>query len=260
MIRRITFRYPFSSSTPITAPIAQPAQPDHGMAVSWRVLVVDDHPPIQAWVRETLAPHGIAVEGVRSGEEALQLVESGERFNAAICDILMPHAKIEGIAAARALWHEHRIPCLILTSVQEAGARLSSLYAGAMGYVLKDMAESSVLVANVRAVLEGRPVVDPLAQMRLSEQEVQQIAEARAAYRRATEQLTPQQRVIAALIMEGKTNQEIADELRLSRSTVNSHVSNILQRLGLSTRREVKSRVLLAYPGETGAPAIDYTD
>jgi DNA-binding NarL/FixJ family response regulator len=68
------------------------------------------------------------------------------------------------------------------------------------------------------------------------------------------EQLTPQQRVVAGLILEGKTNQEIAERLVLSRGTVNSHVSNILQRLNLATRRDVKTRVLLSYPGGDGSP------
>jgi non-specific serine/threonine protein kinase len=61
----------------------------------------------------------------------------------------------------------------------------------------------------------------------ISAGEAWQIAEIRAAYLRAMEQLTPQQRVVAGLILEGKTNQEIAERLVLSRGTVNSHVSHI---------------------------------
>lgn len=214
-----------------------------------RVLVVDDHPPIRAWVRETLAPHMIDVTPARSGEEALDLVEQGVPIDAAVCDVLMPHAEIEGIAAARSLWYDYGIPCLILTSVQEAGTRLAALYAGAMGYVLKDMAESDVLVRNVLTVLHGRRTQDPLASIAINEAEARQIAEIHAAAMRALEQLTPQQRVVAGLILEGKTNNEIAAQLVLSRGTVNSHVSNILQRLNLATRREVKTRVLFNYPG-----------
>lgn len=214
-----------------------------------RVLVVDDHPPIREWVRATLAPHMIDVVPARSGDEALDLVRQGAQFAAAICDVLMPHAEIEGIAAARVLWYEHGIPCLILTSVQEAGTRLAAIYAGAMGYVLKDVAYADLLVRSVEALIHGQRLHDPLTAVAVSEGEARQIAEIRAAYLRALEQLTPQQRVVARLILEGKTNQEIAQELVLSRGTVNSHVSNILQRLNLATRREVKTRVLLNYPG-----------
>lgn len=241
-MQRIQFLHPPEHS--LTSPIPVPRR---------HVLVVDDHPPIRAWVRETLAAHMIDVTPARSGEEALDLVAQGEHFDAAICDVLMPHAEIEGIAAARALWYDHGVPCLILTSVQEAGTRLAAIYAGAMGYVLKDMAEADVLVRNVMTLLQGQRPQDPLASIAISEGEARQIAEIRAAYLRAMEQLTPQQRVVAGLILEGKTNQEIAERLVLSRGTVNSHVSNILQRLNLATRRDVKTRVLLSYPGGDGS-------
>ena len=213
------------------------------------MLVVDDHPPICEWVRATLAPHQIEVTPARSGDEALALMDQGAHFDAAICDVLMPHAEVEGIAAARALWYEYHVPCLILTSVQEAGTRLAAIYAGALGYVLKDVAEAELLVRSVLALLQGQRPRDPLAAIAVSAAETRQIAEIRAAYQRALEQLTPQQRVVAGLILEGRTNSEIADQLVLSRGTVNSHVSNILQRLNLATRREVKTRVLLSYPG-----------
>lgn len=238
-MQRIHFLHPPAHSR--TSPMPIPRR---------HVLVLDDHPPIRAWVRETLAPHMIDVTPARSGEEALDLVAQGAQFDAAICDVLMPHAAIEGIAAARALWYEHGIPCLILTSVQEAGTRLAAIYAGAIGYVLKDMAEADVLVRNVLSLLQGQRPQDPLASIAISEREARQIAEIRAAHLRAMEQLTPQQRVVAALILEGKTNPEIAEQLVLSRGTVNSHVSNILQRLNLATRRDVKTRVLFDHPGQ----------
>ncbi|WP_129678223.1 response regulator transcription factor [Candidatus Chloroploca sp. Khr17] len=188
----------------------------------------------------------------RSGEEALDLVAQGPPLDAAICDVLMPHAELEGIAAARVLWYEHGIPCLILTSVQEAATRLAAIYAGAFGYVHKDMAEADVLVRAVLSLLAGQRPPDPLAALHISPDEAQHLAEIRAASLRALEHLTPQQRVVAGLILEGKTNQEIAAQLVLARGTVNSHVSNILQRLNLATRRAVKTRVLLSSPGTGG--------
>lgn len=210
-----------------------------------RVLVIDDHPPIREWVAATLRPQGIMVTGARSGDEALGLVRQGQQFDTAVCDVLMPHAEIEGIEAARCLAYEYGIPCLILTSVEEAGTRLAAVYAGAMGYVLKNVAHADLLVRSVTALLDGKRPLDPIVALGVSAEEARSIAERRAALLRATEQLTPQQRVVAELIVEGKTNQEIAKALVLSRGTVNTHVSNILQRLNLATRREVKTRVLL---------------
>lgn len=214
-----------------------------------RVLIVDEHPPIREWARATLAPHRIDVTTADGGDEALALLERGERFDGAICEVLMPHAAVEGIAVARSLWHDYGVPCLILTSVEEPASRLAAFYAGAMGYVLKRVAESDVLVRSVMTLLKGRRLQDPLSALGVSAVEARQIAEIRAAYLRAMTQLTPQQRVVAGLILEGKTNQEIAAQLVLSRGTVNSHVSNILQRLNLATRREVKTRVQLGDPG-----------
>lgn len=215
-----------------------------------RVLIVDDHPPIRDWVRAILTPHGFDVVEARSGDEALALMRQGLVVSAAICDVLMPHAEIEGIAAARVLWHEYGVPCFILTSVQEAGSRLAAVYAGAMGYVLKDVAQSDLLVRSIQAIVKGQRPSDALATIAVSTDEARQISETRTAHLRAIAQLTPQQRVVAALILQGKTNQEIAEALVLSRGTVNSHVSNILQRLNLATRREVRTRILLDLPGQ----------
>lgn len=214
-----------------------------------RVLVIDDHPPIREWLTAILPPLGVTVVAVRSGDEALALVRRGERFAGAICDVLMPHAEIEGVEAARSLWHDHRIPCLILTSVQEAGTRLAALYAGAMGYVLKDLAHAELMRASVAALLAGHAPPDLRTTLAVSDEEARQIDERRAAQLRALEQLTPQQRVVAQLLQDGKTNREIAELLVLSRGTVNTHVSHILQRLNLATRREVKTRVLFATHG-----------
>jgi DNA-binding NarL/FixJ family response regulator len=230
-----------------TATAAAPPTHEHR-----RVLIVDDHPPIREWVRMVLTPHGFDVREARSGEDALALARQGVALNLAICDILMPHAQIEGIATARALWYEHAVPCLILTSVQEAESRLAAAYAGAVGYVLKDAAQTDLLLRSVQAAVSGQRPPDPRVALGVSDIEARQVAETRAAYTRSLDLLTPQQRVVAALILEGKTNQEIAEQLVLSRGTVNSHVSSILQRLNLETRREVKTRVLLHLEGRAG--------
>lgn len=224
-------------------------------ATTARILVIDDHPPIREWLADALTPLGAEVLPARSGDEAIAMIRAGERADAAICDVLMPHAEIEGVAAARILWHEHGIPCLMLTSAHDAGARLAALYAGAIGYIVKDLAHGDLVRASVAALLAGDPLPEPLREIPVSDAEARQIDERAAAYARAMEQLTPQQRVVAQLLQEGKTNREIAEQLVLSRGTVNTHVSHILERLNLATRRDVKTRVLFAFTGygvETG--------
>jgi RNA polymerase sigma factor (sigma-70 family) len=224
-------------------------QPQHPTT---HMLILDDHPPIREWLADLLAPLGIGTISARSGEEALGFVRDGAPVAAAICDVLMPHAEIEGVEAARMLWHDHGIPCLMLTSVQEAGARVAALYAGAIGYVVKDLAHGDLVREGIRALLAGDDLPDPLATIAVSDAELRQIDERHAACVRAIEQLTPQQRVVAQLLQEGKTNREIAEQLVLSRGTVNTHVSHILERLNLVTRRAVKSRVLFSHDGHIG--------
>jgi len=247
-LNRVVERCRASTEQPASQPLPMPC------ASTTRVLVVDDHPPIREWLADVLAPLGISVLPARSGDEAIALIREGAQVHAAICDVLMPHAEIEGVETARILWHDHGIPCLMLTSVQEAGARLAALYAGAIGYVVKDLAHGDLVRSSVAALLAGEALPEPLTEISVSDAEVRQIDERYAAYVRAMEQLTPQQRVVAQLLQEGKTNREIAEQLVLSRGTVNTHVSHILERLNLATRREVKTRVLFAYTGHGAEP------
>ncbi len=240
---------PLGRALPLPGP--NPCAPEP--AVPQQVLVIDDHPPIRDWLAMVLAPLGIAVLPARSGEEALALIRAGTRVDAAICDVLMPPAAMEGVAVARILWHDYGIPCLILTSVQEAGARLAALYAGVFGYVVKARASADHMRASVSALLTGAPLPDPLTTLAISAAELRQIEERQAAAARALAQLTPQQRVVAQLVQEGKTNREIAEHLVLARSTVNTHVSHILERLNLVTRRAVKTRVRFTTPSWEGS-------
>ncbi|HEU5086977.1 MAG TPA: response regulator transcription factor, partial [Roseiflexaceae bacterium] len=215
-----------------------------------RVLIVDDHPPIRDWVARTLLPHGVTVVEAQSGQDALDRLDTLLPLSLAICDLAPSQGNDEGSILARTLWYERHIPCLVLAGPDDAAARLETLYAGAFGFLAKNCATPELLVSCVLALLDGQPLPSCARNLAPSVVEACAIAERRAAERRAREHLTPQQRVVAGLIQQGKTNQEIAAQLVLSRGTVNSHVSNILHRLNLETRRQVKQRVLLLTPGD----------
>lgn len=262
------------SGVPCTTPethVAGVRDPVRGgsWAGSEAILIIDDQPPIREWLMDLLAPLGVAVVAARSGDEALALVRADNKLQirAALCDLFMPHAApeggvmsgvmnggalegevieggvLEGIEAARILWYDHGIPCLMLSRVEDARARLAALYAGAFGYLCKDRAHGAMVRTSVASLLAGRPLREAGFHLAVSTADVRHVGEQAAAYARAMEQLTPHQRVVAQLLAEGKTNREIAAQLVLSRGTVNSHVSHILERLNLSNRREVKSRV-----------------
>lgn len=207
------------------------------------ILVVDDHPAIREWLRGVLAPHGYAVLEAASGEQALELARH-HTVAVGILDILMPQAQIEGIVAARTLWFEHSIPCLMLTSVAQAATRLAAVYAGAQGYLLKETTDTRLIVEAVQAVRTGQPTPDLLVQLELTDDEKAHVYTQMAALERTLRHLTPQQQRVAQLIQAGKTNPQIATDLCVTVSTVNAHVSHILRRLGLASRHELRTRVL----------------
>jgi len=78
--------------------------------------------------------------------------------------VLMPDAQVEGIEAARVLTHQYYIRCVMLTSAAEAATRVAAQLAGALGYLVKDVATGdAAILATVRAALVGEPIPDPLA-------------------------------------------------------------------------------------------------
>lgn len=219
------------------------------------VLVVDDHPPIRQWVGAALRAVGMATIDAATGDEAIRIVierQSGRRPlpHAAICDILMPGAQVEGIEAVRVLWGDYHIPCLMLTADEDDRTYLAAMYAGAFGYLRKrDVDRPEMVVDAVRALVHGQDIPGSrIGPVDLDDLARRMIAEARHAA--VLNALTPMQRQVADLVVAGLTNREIGARLHLGRGTVNAHVSNILHRLGLTSRRDL--RTLL--PPRDGAP------
>ena len=183
-----------------------------------------------------LHPAGHNPITARSGEEALAIVQRVP-VHLALVDILMPGAAIEGVEAVRRLTSEHGVPCVMLTAVDDAAVRMACYLAGALGYLVKDssLTDQTLLLAveqGLRGVSATPPVTD--------------VAAAATAYQRHAlieerlQTLTTAQRRVVAGMREGLTNQEIAQRLGVSVSTVNTHVQEILARLGLSSRRDLR--------------------
>jgi len=126
---------------------------------------------------------------------------------------------------------------LILTSYDDDDAISAAIIAGASGYVLKQI-EGNSLISGVRLVASGHSLIDPMVAARV----VQQVQ----FHRRSLDllnDLTPQQSKILFLIAEGLTNRQIAERLFLSERTVESHVRNILAKLGAANRTELAALV-----------------
>jgi len=114
---------------------------------------------------------------------------------------------------------------VFLTSYSDEQAVMSTVLAGAAGYVLKDVGHRA-LVAAIRDAAAGRPILDA----RITEPVMSRVRKADA--------LSGQEQRVVALVVEGRTNKEIAAALGLSDKTVKNYLSNAFQKLGISRRAQ----------------------
>jgi DNA-binding NarL/FixJ family response regulator len=211
-----------------------------------RVLLVDDHPVFRLGLAALL--HTVPdLELVGEGETAQEAVELAERLEP---DVVLMDVRLRagtGVEACREI--RSRRPAtriLMLTSFSEEEAVITSLLAGASGYLLKD-SEPAQLIEAIETLARGGTLLDQsttatlLAWMRREDTTT-------GADPLAT--LSAQERNILPLIAEGKINREIAATLSLSEHTVKTYVSNILQKLQLTRRSELAAFIArLQQPG-----------
>jgi two-component system, NarL family, response regulator LiaR len=200
-----------------------------------RVMVVDDH----TMVRRGLATFLKVFDDLElageadSGQAALELCAKLQP-DVVLMDMVMPD--MDGAAATRLIRKQSpSIQVLALTSFKEETLVQSALQAGAIGYLLKDVSADDLAQA-IRAAHAGRSTLSP---------------EAAQALVHATSQppapgfdLTERERAVLALMVEGLNNTQIAGRLTVSPSTVKSHVSNILSKLGVASRTEAVTLAL----------------
>jgi two-component system response regulator NreC len=204
------------------------------MADQISVLIADDHTIVRSGVRLLLeAENDIQVVGeALNGIEALELAESLQP-DVVLMDISMP--EMDGLEATQQL--KSRFPhinVLVLTMHRSDDYFFEMLKAGASGYILKG-AKTSELISAVRKVQQGEVFLYPSMTQKLV-QGYLQLAEWDSD-REPT--LSPREKEIFQLLAEGYTNKEIAEELVISPSTVHSHRSNLMIKLGLNNRREL---------------------
>jgi NarL family two-component system response regulator LiaR len=205
-----------------------------GTELGIRVLIVDDHAVVRSGLSAFLSVYDdLDIVGeADGGADAIQMC-SESCPDVVLMDLVMPD--VDGATATRAIREAcPTIQVIALTSFREDDLVQGALQAGAIGYLLKNVSADELANA-IRAAHAGRPTLAPEATQALIHAATHQPAGNEP---QPGEDLTEREREILALMIEGLSNPQIADRLVVSRSTVKFHVSNILMKLGATTRTE----------------------
>jgi len=202
---------------------------------SIRVMLVDDHTMVRRGLATFLRVFDdleLAGEAA-SGEAAIQLCAQ-VRPDVVLMDMVMPG--MDGVTATRAIRQQFPgVQVIALTSFKDKKLVEDALQAGAIGYLLKNVSADEVARA-IRAAHAGRATLAPEAAQVL----VQAITQPPT----PGQDLTERERDVLALLVEGLNNTQIADKLVVSPSTIKSHVSHILAKLGVASRTEAAALAL----------------
>ena len=214
------------------------------MAVTRKLLVVDDDPSLLLAVSETLRAEGYEVVTARRGSEAMVRVAESLP-DLIISDIRMPG--MDGYALARNLRSAPRtrlVPIVFLTAKDDLADRIAGFRTGVDAYITKPF-ESEELIAIVKNILERvHRTHSDLARL-FGEHDQSEHDLVR------DEELTDAEWRVAEAVARGLTNKEIARELNLSLRTIEGHISRILDKKGLSNRVELALKVREHRPPES---------
>jgi DNA-binding NarL/FixJ family response regulator len=199
---------------------------DRAMAI--RILIVDDHAIVRQGLQLFLStdPELQIVGEAVNGQEAVDMALRTQP-DVILMDLLMP--VMNGVEATGAI--KRKLPdteIIALTSVIDDASVVNAVRAGAIGYLLKDT-EVPDLIRAIKAAASGQVQLAPKAALRL-------VAEIRQP--QSPDKLTEREIDVLRLVARGKANKEIARELGIGEKTVKSHVSNILSKLGVSSRTQ----------------------
>ncbi|MDQ3007771.1 MAG: response regulator transcription factor [Chloroflexota bacterium] len=199
-----------------------------------RILLVDDHEVVRLGIKALLARHSQfqVVAEAGTAEEAIQQALQHQP-DVIVMDIRLPGKS--GIVATEEI--TQKLPgtkVIMLTSFAEDDMLFDAIIAGASGYILKQIG-SGELIRALEMVGRGESLLDPAVTQKVFQRLRQAERESRGS---AFAAFSERELQVLALVAEGKTNREIAEQVFLSEKTVRNYVSSILAKLNLSNRSE----------------------
>jgi DNA-binding NarL/FixJ family response regulator len=200
-----------------------------------RILIADDHGIVRRGVRGLLEASGFDVVGeAADGLEAVRLCEAC-RPDLLVLDMAMP--KLNGVDVASRVQKLDRPPGIIVLSVHgDESYIMRSLAAGARAYLLKSATDEDLIPA-ARAVAAGKPFFSPAVAAVLVEDYVRQLRQ--RGLSDTYHLLTDREKEVLQLLAEGRSNKEVATQLNIGLSTIETHRANLMQKLNLHNTAEI---------------------
>jgi DNA-binding NarL/FixJ family response regulator len=199
-------------------------------------MLVDDHEVVRLGLRALFKQTGRVDVVAEAGTVADAIERAAKhRPDLVLMDLRLPDGT--GLDACRDILSANPgTRVLFLTSHSDEEAVTSTILAGAAGYLLKEIG-SKALIDAIETVYSGESILDPKVTKAVLNR-MSLLAAGAGARRAADEKLSPQERRILGLVVEGKTNKEIAKALDLSDKTVKNYLSNAFQKLNVSRRSQ----------------------
>jgi len=212
---------------------------DNGRAQPIRILIADDHPIFRDGLRRLLeAEPDLKVVGEAcDGAEAVKLVRQ-LRPDILLLDLAMP--RHPGLEALREMSSgpSNSVRVILLTAAAEKNQIVEALQLGARGIVMKDSA-TQLLLKSIHTVMAGEYWVGRESVSNLVQYLRMLVQSSGEEARQKKFGLTPRELEIVSAVVAGYSNKEIAEYFKISEDTVKHHLSNIFDKLGVSTRLEL---------------------
>ncbi|MGK7943961.1 MAG: response regulator transcription factor [Microcystaceae cyanobacterium] len=195
------------------------------------LLLIDDDPNLILLVKDYLEFRGYKVDTAENGQDALQIL-SDYLPDMIICDVMMP--EMDGYSFVKKIRQDSRtswIPVMFLSAKGQSQDRVRGLTTGADVYMVKPF-EPEELVAQVESSLKQ-------ASRLMQHKNLNGLDEGNRINVSSSVELTPTESKVVRLVSQGMANREIAEQLKVSQRTIESHVSNMLNKTNLHNRTEL---------------------